>query len=104
MEEVAQVLQSNDTSMTDDELEFIVTVARNRNGGARLKLGNIFYDDILSKKGRFLYNPKNNGNNLCFSLCLAHFANPNMSESEKHEYAARLHASVGFDQLYKISL
>ncbi|KAM3612685.1 uncharacterized protein V6R79_012706 [Siganus canaliculatus] len=54
--EIAQAMQSNDTSMTDDELEFIVTVARDRSGGARLKLGSVPYEDILLK-GRHLYNP-----------------------------------------------
>lgn len=52
MEEIAQVLQSNDTSISDDELEFVVTVAQNRGGGggARLKLGSVPYDEILSKR------------------------------------------------------
>ncbi|KAM3592409.1 uncharacterized protein V6R79_018184 [Siganus canaliculatus] len=73
LEEIAQVLQSNDTSMTDDELEFIVTVARDRSGGARLKLGSVPYEDIL--KGKHLYNPVNVEDHLCFSICLAHAVN-----------------------------
>lgn len=48
MEEIAQVLQSNDSSISDDELEFVVTVAQNRSGDALLKLGNVPYDEILN--------------------------------------------------------
>ncbi|KAL7386336.1 hypothetical protein ABVT39_006986 [Epinephelus coioides] len=71
LEVVSQVVQSNDTSLTDDDLEFVVTVARGSSGGgSRLRLGSVPYDEILSKKGRHLYNPENDGsqNSLCFSL------------------------------------
>ena len=70
LEEISQVLQSNDTSMSDDELEFVTV--QNRSGGRRKSINKIPYDKILSEKTRFLYNPDNAGN-LCFSLCLAHF-------------------------------
>lgn len=60
------------TSMSDDKLEFIVTVVQNRSGGNRKNIGKIPYDKILSEKTRFLYNPNNTGDNsLCFSLCPA---------------------------------
>ena len=71
LEEISQVLQSNDTSMSDVELEFIVTVVQNKSGGKCKGIDKIPYDKILSEKTRFLYNPDNAGNNLCFSLCLA---------------------------------
>ncbi len=84
--------------------EFAVMVACNRSGGAHLKLGNVPYDEILSKKGRFLYNPNNcENNNLCFCLCLAHFKNAKMSESEKLEYAKQLHSDLGFDLTHRVS-
>ncbi len=104
LEEIAQVLQSNDTSLTDDELKFVVTVVCNRSGGACLKFGNVPYDEILSKKGRFLYNSNNCENShLCFCLCLAHFKNAKMSESEKLEYAKQLHSDLGFDLTHRVS-
>lgn len=74
LNQIAQVMQSNDESIGDDELEF-VTVAQNSSGGARLKLANIPYE-ILSKKGKHLYTPDNTHNNLCYSLCIVHSLNP----------------------------
>ena len=90
--------------MNDDELEFLVTVAQNRSGGARLKLGSVPYDEILPMKGRFLYNP-NDGvedNNLCFCLCLAHSADAAVSDQEKMEYAKQLHNAVGLDHMRQV--
>lgn len=92
LDQIAQVMQSNDESIGDDELEFIVTVAQNSSGGARLKLANIPYDDILSKKGKHLYTPNNTHNSLCFSLCIAHSLNPTSPEHEKQATAKQLHA------------
>ena len=108
LEQVAQAMQSNDNSLTDDSLELIVTIARNMSGGGvgrRRKLGSIGYDQILSEKGNALYNPKNNaGNdNLCFSLCLAHYVNSRWSHDEKMNYAKHLHSDLGFDYTHKVS-
>ena len=57
LEHIAQVRQSNDTSLTDDSLEVVVSVAHNRGGGVRLKLCGIPYDEILKRKGQSLYIP-----------------------------------------------
>lgn len=51
IEEIALVMQSNDDSIGDDEMEFIVTVAQNRCGGSRLSLGHVPYDERLLRKG-----------------------------------------------------
>ncbi|XP_051811557.1 uncharacterized protein LOC127536113 isoform X1 [Acanthochromis polyacanthus] len=93
-------------SLTDDDLELVVSVARNSSGGSRLRLGNVPYDEILSKKERHLYNPENDGsqNNLCFSLCLAHFVNKTLSPADKMKYAKQLHNAVGFYETHKVSL
>ncbi|XP_077961146.1 uncharacterized protein LOC144382995 [Gasterosteus aculeatus] len=103
MEQIAQVIQSNDETITDDELELVITVAKNRNGGGYLKLANVPYDVILSKKGRFLHTPDNTDNNLCFSLCLAHFNHPDMSLQDKVRFATQLHRSLGFGPMHKVS-
>ena len=63
LEEISEVLQSNDTSMSDDELEFVTV--QNRSGGKRKSINKIPYDKILSEKTRFLYNPDNARNHLC---------------------------------------
>ncbi|XP_030272791.1 uncharacterized protein LOC115581654 [Sparus aurata] len=84
LEEISRVLQSNDTSMSDDELEFIVTVVQNRSGGKRKNINKIPYNKILSEKTRFLFNPDNRGgNNLCFSLCLARFEKKRQEEEKQ---------------------
>ncbi|KAL3983293.1 interferon-induced GTP-binding protein Mx [Sarotherodon galilaeus] len=104
LDQIAQVMQSNDESIGDDELEFIVTVAQNSSGGgARLKLANIPYDEILSKKGKHMYTPNNTHNNLCFSLCIAHSLNPTAPEHEKYATAKQLHAQVGLRDTQTVS-
>lgn len=65
-------IESNGTPMTDDESEFIITVAQAWRGGARLCLGNVQYNEILAKQGQFLFNPDNRGDNtLCLSCALS---------------------------------
>ncbi|XP_031153064.1 uncharacterized protein LOC116048233 [Sander lucioperca] len=106
LEEIANAMQSNDTSLTDDRLEFIVTIARNMSGGSgRRKLGSVCYDEILSAKGNALYNPMNrdDNENLCFALCLAHYVDSRMTESEKIDYAKQLHRDVGLECTHKVS-
>lgn len=102
MEEVAQVLQSNEDSIAETELEFVVTVAQSRRGGAHLKLDTVPHDEILANKGQFLYNANRSveNNNLCFYLCLAHYANTAMSDHEKLVYAKQLHSvHIGRDHM-----
>ncbi len=50
LQQVAQALQSNVTSRTNDRLEFVVSVGQNKTGGARIKLGAIPYDQLLQTK------------------------------------------------------
>ena len=84
LEEILRVLQSYDASMSDDELEFIVTVVQNRSDGKRKNINKILYNKILSEKTRFLFNPDNRGgNNWCFSLCLARFEKKRQEEEKQ---------------------
>lgn len=103
-EKNAQVLQSNDDSIADNELYFVVTVARNRSGGARLNLGTVPSDEILANEGPFLYNPKTSveDNHLCFCLCLAHSANASMSDHQKLVYTKQLHSAVELDHMQRV--
>lgn len=50
LSEIEQVMQSNDRTISDDMLEFVITAALNKRGGVRRKLGNIQYDQIIQKK------------------------------------------------------
>ena len=68
MDHISQVMQSNDTGLTDDVLELVVTGVHNKRGGVRLKLKNIPYDEIINKKKLSVCTPSNTHDNLCFSL------------------------------------
>ncbi|XP_030269448.1 uncharacterized protein LOC115579887 [Sparus aurata] len=101
LEEISRVLQSNDTSMSDDELEFIVTVVQNRSGGKRKNINKIPYNKILSEKTRFLFNPDNRGgNNLCFSLCLARFEKKRQEEEKQKLLAQTVDVETLDEQTY----
>lgn len=106
LELISRVLQSNDDSLSDDSLDLIVTVARNRSGGVgeRLKLGGVTYDEILSKKGRFLYHAGNLDNQLCFAMCIARYKYPQTSAVDRLTYATRIHQAAGFDINHPITL
>ena len=114
LEQISRVIQSNDASLTDDALEFVVTCVHNKNGGVRLKLKSIPYDDIISRKRLSLYTPSNTHDNLCFSLCVAHYLKEGASEDDtvsgvdtvseeaKVLVAQALHTSLGFDHNHPV--
>ena len=115
MDHISQVIQSNDTGLTDDVLELVVTGVHNKRGGVRLKLKSMPYDEIIRKKKLSLYTPCNTHNNLCFSLCITHFLHEGVpggstvTEETNLEAAHKLHSelgyesdhSVGFSDVYK---
>ncbi|XP_032363131.1 uncharacterized protein LOC116675361 [Etheostoma spectabile] len=103
LDQIAQALQSNNSSLTDDSLEFVVTVARSMSGGARCKLGSVGYDDIIQRKINSLFNPMNTGDGLCFGICLAYYANENMSKDERLDYAKRLYSELGYEHSHYVS-
>lgn len=104
LNEIERVMQSNDRLLSDDSLEFVVNAALNKRGGVRRKLGSVPYDQIIKKKKACLYEPTNTDKNLCFSMCLARHANPQMSEAETQKRGHRIHTSVGFALNHKVSL
>lgn len=81
LNEVEQVMQSNDRMVSDDRIP---------------------YDQIIQKKKACPV--KNTGNNLCFSLCIARYMYPHMSENELREQVQQNHASVSFDSTHSVSL
>lgn len=50
-----------------------------------------------------LFCPTNITNNLCFTICLAHFLNPEKPHTELEAVAASIQKSAGFTDQYKIS-
>ena len=101
---IEQVMQSNDKFLSDESLQFVVTVALNERGGARRKLGSVTYDQIITKKKACLYNPLNTDNNLCFSMCLVMHIHPQTTEDDVQILAQQIHTGAGFNSSHKVSL
>ena len=105
LDHISQVIQSNDTGLTDDVLELVVTGVHNKRGGGRLKLKTIPYDEIINKKKLNLYTPSNTHDNLCFSLCMIHFLQEGVTggstvpDETNLEAARTLHRELGTVQI-----
>ncbi|XP_067296541.1 uncharacterized protein [Pseudorasbora parva] len=96
MEQFEKVLQSNDRLLSDDVVEIDATVAMNRQGGGRRKLTDLAVHQVIKKKKSTLFCPINLSNNLCFSICLARFLNPQLPENELEKLATSIQNAVGF--------
>ncbi|MGL5901449.1 MAG: hypothetical protein ACRCZO_02085, partial [Cetobacterium sp.] len=96
-DQIEKVLQSCDRMMSDDSVEIEANVAMNRQGGGhRRKLTDLALDQVVKRKKMLLFCPTNVSNNLCFSICLARFLNPQLPENELERTAATIHNSAGF--------
>ncbi|XP_016333401.1 uncharacterized protein LOC107681606, partial [Sinocyclocheilus anshuiensis] len=81
-EQIEKILQSNERLMVDDAVEIEANVAMNRQGGGRRKLTELALDQVIKRKKMSLFNPVNTGNKICLAICLAHFLDPQLPESE----------------------
>ncbi len=105
MDQFERVLQSNEQLLSDDAVEIDAAVAMNRQGGGRRrKLTDLAVDQVIQKKKTNLFCPINLSNQLCFSICLARFLNPQLSESELEKLAVTIQNSVGFSIQDRIAL
>ncbi|XP_026139311.1 uncharacterized protein LOC113115834 isoform X1 [Carassius auratus] len=104
MDQIEKVLQSNDRLLSDQTVEFEASVAMNRQGGGRRKLTDLAVDEVIKRKKTSLFCPINISNNLCFSICLARFLNPQRPESELEKLASVIQNSVGFSIQDRIGL
>ncbi|XP_048025642.1 uncharacterized protein LOC125254846 [Megalobrama amblycephala] len=95
-DQIAKVLQSSNRLMSEDSVEIEANVAMNRRGGGRRKLTDLALDQVIKRKKMSLFCPTNVSNNLCFSICLAHFLNPQLPENELERIAATIHNNAGF--------
>ncbi len=104
MDQFERVLQSNEQLLSDEAVEIDATVAMNRQGGGRRrKLTDLAVDQVIKKKKTNLFCPINLSNQLCFSICLARFLNPQLPESELEKLAVTIQNS-GFSIQDRIAL
>ncbi|XP_026137823.1 uncharacterized protein LOC113114924 [Carassius auratus] len=97
MDQIEKVLQSNDRLLSDQTVEFEASLAMNRQGGGRRrKLTDLAVDEVIKRKKTSLFCPINISNNLCFSICLARFLNPQHPESDLEKLTTVIQNSVGF--------
>ncbi|XP_051743101.1 uncharacterized protein LOC127508773 isoform X1 [Ctenopharyngodon idella] len=101
-DQIERVLQSNEQILTDDAVAVEVDMAMNRQGGGRCKLTDLALDQVIKRKKMSLFSPMNISNKLCFSICLAHFLNPQAPENELERLAVSIHNDAGFSIQDKI--
>lgn len=77
-----ELVQSNMSLMTDQDLELAVQLIRNPRGSGRKKLDSMLDCEIVSKRRRFLYVVENTDNNLCFAINLALLLHPSIDHRE----------------------
>ncbi|KAI7814543.1 putative DNA polymerase-like protein, partial [Triplophysa rosa] len=105
-DQIKKFLQSDDRLMCDDAVEIGATVASNRQGGGRHRriLTDLALDQVIKRKKTSLFCPINIANNLCFSICLAHFLDPELPESDLESRAEVIQNEAGFTIQDKIGL
>ncbi|MGL5597509.1 MAG: hypothetical protein ACRDDA_05195, partial [Aeromonas sp.] len=103
-EQIEKMLQSDDRMLSDDTVEISASVAMNRQGGGRRKLVDLAIDQVIKRKKISLFCPINVTNNLCFSICLVHFLEPQLPENELEARALVMHNDAGFAIQDKIGL
>ncbi|XP_067306560.1 uncharacterized protein [Pseudorasbora parva] len=106
LDQFERVLQSDDRILSDDAVEIDASIAMNRQGGGgqRRKLTSTALHQVIKKKKMSLFAPVNISNKLCFSICLAHFLNPQTPDSELERLATIIHNNAGFSIHDKIGL
>ncbi|KAL1252652.1 hypothetical protein QQF64_017345 [Cirrhinus molitorella] len=96
-DQIEKIVQSNDSLSADDAVEIEASVVMSRQGGGRRrKLTDLALDQVIKRKKMCLFSPINISNKLCFSLCLAHFLDPQLPVSELESHAAVIHNNAGF--------
>ncbi|XP_052426447.1 uncharacterized protein LOC127968976 [Carassius gibelio] len=106
VDQIERTVQSNTDVAFDTALELRVSVARNKQGGvgARRKLSDLAHNQVIQKNRMHLFAPKNVTDNMCFSMCIAHFLNPQCTDAELMTLARNIHTDLGYDPQDKIAL
>ncbi len=58
---------------------------------------------VIQKNKMNLFAPKNIADNMCFSICLAHFLNPHCPDQELIRIAKNIHTDLGYEPQDKIA-
>lgn len=77
-----RLVQSNNSIVANESLEFIVQVVQNPRGGGKRSLEKTLDCEILRKKRRHLYVVENRNDQLCFAINLAHVSDPKLTDRE----------------------
>ncbi len=109
IEQIERAVQSNADVGCDSALQLCVSVARNRQGGVRRKLSDLAHNMVIKKNkmnifaSKNMYSYKNIIDNMCFSICLAHFLNPHCSDHELIRIGESIHTELGYKPQDKIA-
>ncbi|KAM4028544.1 uncharacterized protein ACNLHF_023858 [Anomaloglossus baeobatrachus] len=101
---VARTLQSNAECLASNSLKLVVTIIKNRRGGAKRRLKSIASSQIIKQKKRWLYDFNNYNTNLCFSASVcALMDDTDVGDSVILSRAKAIHASLGIPEEQLIS-
>ncbi|KAG7225177.1 hypothetical protein INR49_014735, partial [Caranx melampygus] len=93
-----ELVQSNMSLMTDQNLELVVQLVRNPPGAGRRKQDSMLDSEVVRKKRRFLYVVENPDNSLCFATNLAHLLHPSINGREAERIGREIQRRVGFTE------
>ncbi len=88
---------------SDSALQLCVSVVRNRQGGVRRKLSDLAHNMVIQKNKMNLFVARNITNNMCFSICLANFLNPQCPDQELVRIGRDIHTEQGYEPQDKIA-
>ncbi|XP_061764740.1 uncharacterized protein LOC133557872 isoform X1 [Nerophis ophidion] len=92
------LVQSNVEILNDEEIQVMVQVIHNPRGGVRRKIETLLEHEIHRKKARYLYNPLNSNNQLCFAISLASLLHPEFTDSQAVAEAEKIQRKAGLDE------
>ncbi len=87
IDQIERAVQSNADVGFDSALMLCMSVARNRQCGGHRKLTVLAHNMVI---------PKNITDNMCFSICLAHFLNSQCPDQELVRIVNNIHADLGY--------
>ncbi|XP_076840973.1 uncharacterized protein LOC143485425 isoform X1 [Brachyhypopomus gauderio] len=92
-----KAMQSNHEVLMSDAVDLVIQLvhAPRGGGGDRRKLSGLLHSEVVRKKLKHLYVFLNEGNNLCFALCVAKLLNPGRSHFEICRIAEQLQRDAG---------
>ncbi|XP_030405332.1 uncharacterized protein LOC115645070 [Gopherus evgoodei] len=103
LNQTSKLLQSNRELHLDGTLRLVVTVVKNRGGGARRVLNSILSSQIIHKKRQCLVDLTYTGTNLCFAGgLLAVMSDRKPTDTELLAEARKLHEKLGWSDQKKI--